>query len=187
MSVLDDVYGSAKESMQKVVDGLTGSFSRLRTGRASTAILDSIHINYYGAKTPLKNCATLSVPEANMIVIQPWDPSIIETIAKTIQKSDLGLNPASDGKVIRITIPALSEERRMHLVKLVKGEKESAKVSTRNIRRDTIRQLKDLEKNKEISEDQLERAQEKVQEITDDFVRSIDTVSDKKVNDILNE
>lgn len=185
--MLEDLYKETKNDMQETIESLKGILATMRTGRASTSLLDNIYINYYGSKTQLKNCATISLPEANLIVIQPWDPSILEQIAKTIQKSDLGLNPNNDGKVLRIVIPPLSEERRKQIVKLVKTEQENSKVGIRNIRRDYISTIKEMEKSKDISEDESKKGQKKIQDITDDFVKSIDGLIGKKIDEILND
>ncbi len=185
--MLEDIYKNARKDMEVSIDNLKHNLATIRTGRASTALLDNIFINYYGNKTQLKKCSTISLPEANLMVVQPWDPSMLDQIAKTIQKSDLGLNPSSDGKVLRIIIPPLSEERRKQIVKLVKTEQESSKVSVRNIRRDYISKIKEAEKNKEISEDESKKGQKKVQEITDESIKAIDDFVVQKTDEILND
>jgi ribosome recycling factor len=157
----------------------------VRTGRASLALLDDIRVDYYGTPTPLNQAATLSVPESRLIVIQPWDNSLLGEIEKAILKSELGMTPTNDGKVIRITIPRLTEERRKELVKLVKKMGESSKVGVRNIRRDVIEELRTMEKGKDISEDELHQLQNQVQKTTDTFVEKIDEVIEAKEKEIM--
>ena len=157
------IFEELKDNMEKGIAALEKSFSKVRTGRASIALLDGIRLEYYGTQTPLNQVATLSVPESRLIVISPWDSSVIGLIEKAIQKSDLGLMPSNDGKVIRLSIPALTEERRKELVKVVKKMSEESKVNIRNIRRDANEQLKDLKKDNTLSEDELFRHQEEVQ------------------------
>lgn len=185
--MLEDIYKDTRNDMESTIESLNNTLATIRTGRASTALLDNIYINYYGTKTQLKNCSTISLPEANLMVIQPWDPSILDQIAKTIQKSDLGLNPTNDGKVLRIVIPPLSEERRKQIVKVVKTEQEASKVGIRNIRRDYISMIKDLEKSKDISEDESKKGQKKIQDITDEFIKKIDDIIKHKTDEILND
>jgi ribosome recycling factor len=158
---------------------------KIRTGRASLALLDDIRVNYYGTPTPLNQAATLSVPESRLIVIQPWDNSLIGEIEKAILKSDLGMTPVNDGKLIRITIPRLTEERRKELVKLVKKMGENSKVEVRNIRRETIEKLRAMEKGKDISEDELHHLQNQVQKTTDTFVEQVDEVIGSKEKEIM--
>jgi ribosome recycling factor len=157
----------------------------VRTGRASLALFDDIRVDYYGTPTPLNQMATLAVPEPRLITIQPWDTSIIGEIEKAILKSELGVTPASDGKIIRITIPRLTEERRKELVKVVKKMSEGAKVSVRNIRREANEELKVLEKDKKISQDQLHQWMEKVQVSTDKYIKKVDVVLAAKEKEIL--
>ncbi len=171
--------------MQKSIEALKGELNRVRTGRASIALLDGIKVDYYGTPTPLNQVATLAVPESRLITIQPWDASIIGDIEKAILKSELGLVPTSDGKIIRISIPQLTEERRKELVKLVKRLGENAKIAIRNIRRDANEFVKKKEKEKEISQDELKKNQEEIQKLTDDFVKEIDTLIEKKEKEIM--
>jgi ribosome recycling factor len=183
--MLNDVYEDCKDRMNKVIANLEKDFKRLRTGRASVSLLEGIRVDYYGASTPLNQLATLSVPEPRLILIQPWDQTAIGEVEKAILKSELGLTPMNDGKIIRINIPPLTEERRRDLVKLVKKMAEEAKVAVRNVRRDANEMIKDLKKEKEISEDDAFKAQEEVQKITDDFIKKVDELSAAKEKEIL--
>lgn len=183
--MLNEVFEDAKDRMHKAVGTLEKEFKRLRTGRASVSLVDGIRVEYYGTPTPLNQLATLTVPEPRTIMIQPWDQSCIAEVEKAIMKSELGLTPMNDGKVIRIPVPPLTEERRRELVKLVKKMAEEAKVAVRNIRRDANEIIKDLKKEKEISEDEQFKAQEEVQKITDDFIKKIDELSAAKEKEIL--
>jgi ribosome recycling factor len=171
--------------MQKAISALEKELGKVRTGRASLALLDDIRMDYYGTPSPLNQVATLSVPESRLIVIQPWDNSLIGEIEKAILKSELGMTPANDGKVIRITIPRLTEERRKELVKLVKKMGENSKVGVRNIRRETIERLRTMEKEKDISEDELHQLQHQAQKTTDTFVEKIDEVIEAKEKEIM--
>ncbi len=183
--MLSEVFEDAKDRMQKAVSTLEKEFKRLRTGRASVSLVDGIRVEYYGTPTPLNQLATLTVPEPRTIMIQPWDQSCLGEVEKAIMKSELGLTPMNDGKVIRIHVPPLTEERRRDLVKLVKKMAEEAKVAVRNIRRDANEMIKDLKKEKEISEDEQFKGQEEVQKITDDFIKKIDELSAAKEKEIL--
>ncbi len=174
-----------KERMGKSIDSLKNELNRVRTGRASIALLDGIKVEYYGTLTPLNQVATLAVPESRLITIQPWDASIIGEIEKAILKSELGLVPTSDGKVIRISIPQLTEERRKELVKVVKRLGENAKIAVRNIRRDANDFVKKKEKEKEISQDELKKNQEEIQKMTDDFIAEIDKLVAAKEKEIM--
>jgi len=179
------IFEELKDNMEKGIAALEKSFSKVRTGRASIALLDGIRVEYYGTQTPLNQVATLSVPESRLIVISPWDSSIIGLIEKAIQKSDLGLMPSNDGKVIRLSIPALTEERRKELVKVVKKMSEESKVNIRNIRRDANEQLKDLKKDNTLSEDELFRHQEEVQKVTNKYIEKVDQVLAMKEKEIM--
>lgn len=183
--MIDSVYDDAREGMDASIDALKNEFKKIRTGRASVALFEGIKINYYGTLTPLNQVASLSVPESRLIVIKPWDQSVIGEIEKELLKSELGLTPMNDGKVIRISIPPLTEERRKELVKVVCKIAEGHKVSIRNIRRDTNELLKDLKKDGEISEDDFYKAQDKVQKITDDHIRLVDQTCREKEKEIL--
>ncbi len=183
--MLQDVYKETEAQMQKVVDALKRDFVGIRTGRASIGLLDGISIDYYGTQTPLNQVATLSVPESSLIVIQPWDVSVIKLIEKAILRSDLGITPSNDGKVIRLGVPPLTEERRKELAKLVKKRAEEKKVALRQTRREANDMLKSLEKEKEITEDELHKGQDHVQKLTDTFVKKIDELTAKKEDEIL--
>jgi len=173
------------ERMGKSIESLKREYSRLRTGRASLSLLDGIRVSYYDTPTPLNQMASLAVPEPRLIVIQPWDKTAIGDIEKAILKSELGLTPMSDGKIIRIAIPPLTEERRKELVKVARKMAEDNKVAIRNIRRDANEMLKDLKTEKEITEDNLYRSQDEVQKITDDFISQVDELCATKEKEIL--
>jgi ribosome recycling factor len=181
----ENIIKDVEAKMEKTLASLKTDLGKVRTGRASLALLDHIRINYYGTPTPLQQVATLAVPEPRLITIQPWDTSIIGEMEKAILKSELGLTPMNDGKIIRITIPRLTEERRKELVKVVRKMAEAAKVSLRNIRRDSNEHLKGLEKNKKISEDQLHQWMEKVQISTDNYIKKADGVLASKEKEVL--
>jgi ribosome recycling factor len=183
--MIAETLEDTKDRMSKTITALSNELKRIRTGRASVALLDGIRAAYYGTPTPLDQMASLSVPESRLITIQPWDASAIKEIEKAILKSDLGLTPNSDGKLIRIAIPPLTEERRKELVKLVNKIGEEHKVAIRNIRRDANEMLKVLKKDGEISEDDAFKAQDEVQKITDDFIKKIDAIHDEKEKEIL--
>ena len=181
----ENVIKDVEAKMEKTLSTLKTDLGKVRTGRASLALFDQIRIDYYGTPTPLQQAATLSVPEPRLITIQPWDASIIGEIEKAILKSELGLTPMNDGKIIRISIPRLTEERRKELVKVVRKMAEASKVALRNIRRDANEHLKTLEKNKKISQDQLRQWMEKVQTSTDKFIEKADGVLSAKEKEIL--
>ena len=183
--MLNDVYEDARDRMQKALENLELEFKRLRTGRASIALVDGIRVEYYGTSTPLNQLATLTIPEPRTIMIQPWDTTIVGEVEKAILKSELGLTPMNDGKIIRINVPPLTEERRRDLVKVIKKKAEEAKVAVRNIRRDANEMVKDLKKEKEISEDDQFRAQDEIQKITDEFISNIDSVYNTKETEVL--
>lgn len=183
--MLSELYQDTETKMDKTLESLGRELATVRTGRASLSILDGISLEYYGSQSPLNQVATLSVPESRLIVIQPWDPSVIKDIEKAIMRSDLGLTPNNDGKVIRIPIPPLTEERRLQLVKLVKKHGEEAKIAVRNVRRDAISEAKEYEKEKVISEDELHRAQDEIQKITDRLIEKVDELIEKKEKEVL--
>ena len=183
--MIDEIFEDLKERMGKSIESLQRDYSRLRTGRASLSLLDGIRVSYYDTLTPLNQMASLAIPEPRLIVIQPWDKTAIEDIEKAILKSELGLTPMNDGKVIRIAIPPLTEERRKELVKVARKMAEDNKVAIRNIRRDANEMLKDLKKEKEITEDDLYRSQEEVQKVTDDYVSQVDELCTAKEKEIL--
>ncbi len=183
--MLDDIYQDTRESMEKTITSLNKELNRVRTGRANLSLLDGIRVDYYGTLTPLNQMASLSVPESRLITIQPWDATVIKEIEKAILKSDLGLTPSSDGKIIRISIPPLTEERRKQLAKSVHKTCEDHKVGIRNLRRDANEMLKSLKKDGDISEDDAFRGQDQVQKITDEFIAQIDTIYKEKEKEIL--
>lgn len=183
--MLNDVYEDAQDRMQKALETLERDYKRLRTGRASVALVDGLRVEYYGASTPLSQLATLTIPDPRTIMIQPWDNTVIGEVEKAILKSELGLTPMNDGKVVRIGIPPLTAERRRDLVKLIRKMAEETKVAVRNIRRDAIEMIKDLKKEKEISEDEQFRGQEETQKVTDEFIKRIDAVYALKEKEIL--
>ncbi len=183
--MLDSIFDETRESMSKSIASLKKELNRLRTGRASLSILDGIKVDYYGTLTPLNQMATLAVPESRLITIQPWDVSVIKEIEKAILKSDLGLTPSNDGKIIRIAIPPLTEERRKELVRVVHKMCEDYKVSVRNIRRDANDLLKTMKKDGEISEDDAFKAQDQIQKITDEQIKLIDECDKEKEKEIL--
>ncbi|MES0445723.1 MAG: ribosome recycling factor [Desulfobacterales bacterium] len=183
--MIESIYQETRNGMGKSIDALKSEFKKIRTGRASLSILDDIRVDYYGTLTPLNQMASLSVPESRLITIQPWDVSVIQDIEKALLKSDLGLTPSNDGKLIRISIPPLTEERRKQLVKLLLKKSEEHKVAVRNIRRDSNDLLKSLKKDGDISEDDAFRAQDQVQKITDEYIKLIDDISKEKEKEIL--
>jgi ribosome recycling factor len=179
------IFEELMEAMEKAITALEKSFSKVRTGRASLSLLEGIRVDYYGTQTPLNQVASLSIPESRLIVISPWDSSVLGVIEKAIQKSDLGLMPNNDGKLIRLAIPALTEERRRDLVKIVRKMAEECKVKQRNSRREANEQLKALKKDNEISEDELYSFQEKVQEMTDRSIEKTDGILTAKEKEIM--
>lgn len=179
--LLDD----ARSRMDKAVGATRAEFNTVRSGRASTALLDRIHVDYYGTQTPLKQLATIAAPEPRLITITPYDKSAIKAVEKAIMESDLGLNPGNDGNVVRLPVPALTEERRKELVKLVHRLAEDGKVAVRNIRRDTMKELKDLVHAGEVGEDAEHRAEERLQKLTDEHTKAIDDQLKKKETEIL--
>jgi ribosome recycling factor len=183
--MINDIYQETRDSMRKSIEALKRELNRVRTGRASLSILDGIKVDYYGAPTKLNQMATLAVPESRQISIQPWDVSVIKEIEKAILKSDLGLTPTNDGKIIRIAIPPLTEERRKELVKVIHKMCEDHKVSIRNVRRDANELLKSLKKDGDISEDDAYKSQEEVQKITDEHIKLIDECYKEKEKEIL--
>jgi len=184
-SMIESIYQETRESMDKSIDALKNEFKRVRTGRASPSLLDGIRVEYYGSITPLNQMASLSVPESRLIIIQPWDVSVIKDIEKAILKSDLGLTPSNDGKLIRISIPPLTEEGRKQLVKVIYKKGEEYRIAVRNIRRDSNDLLKGLKKDGEISEDDAFRSQDQVQKITDKYIKLIDDICKEKEKEIL--
>ncbi len=183
--MIDEIYEDTRESMDKTIISLQNDFKRVRTGRASVSLLDGIRVDYYGTQTPLNQMATLAAPESRLLTIQPWDTSVIKNIEKALMKSDLGLTPSSDGKIIRIAIPPLTEERRKELVKQINKMSEEHKIALRNLRRDANDMLKGLKKDGDISEDDAFKAQDEVQKITDDHIRRVEETTKEKEKEIL--
>jgi ribosome recycling factor len=183
--MIDEVLSEAKSRMGKSIEILRKDLTTIRTGRATPFILDNVKIDYYGTPTPLKQIATIAAPEARLLTIQPWDSGAMGDITKAIQKADLGLNPSSDGHIIRIPIPPLSAERRKEMVKSVHKRAEESKVALRNVRRDSLEMLREFEKAKEISQDEQKRAQAKLQEITDAFIAEVDRIAKAKETELL--
>jgi ribosome recycling factor len=179
------VYADIEKKMKTSLETFRKELSSIRTGRASLALLDGISVQYYGVPTPLNQVATLSVPESRLMTIQPWDSSVIGEVEKAILKSDLGLTPSSDGRVIKIPIPPLTEERRKQLVRLVKKLGEDCKVAIRNVRREGNDDMKSLEKDKKISEDELRRAQDQIQKLTDRYIAMSEQVSAQKEKEVM--
>ena len=178
-------YKNIEENMEKTISVFEQNLSEVRAGRANPAILNKVKINYYGTPTPINQVAGISVPEARLIVIQPWDASILKEIEKEILKADIGINPNNDGKVIRLAFPELNEERRKELVKEIKKIAEESKVAVRAIRRDGIDEFKKMQKDSEITEDELKTAEEQIQKITDKKVAEIDTILANKEKEIM--
>jgi len=182
---MSEVIFEMSEKMEKSVESFKKELAKIRTGRASLSILDGIHVNAYGSSMPLNQVGTLTIPESRLIAIQPWDPQMLPAIEKAILKSDVGLNPISDGKIVRLNIPQLTEERRKDLVKSVKKIGEEFRVAIRNIRRDAIEVLKKQKKDKEISEDELFKLQEEAQSETDLYIKKIDEATASKEKEVM--
>jgi len=183
--MLKDVINDAEERMEKTVEALQIELRTLRTGRASPALVERLQVDYYGAPTPLNQLAGISVPEPRMLMIRPWDRSSMGLIERAILKSDLGLTPNNDGQVIRLVIPQLTEERRKDLSRMVARRVEEARVACRNIRRDAIELLRDLEKEKLISEDELYEGRDQIQKVTDEFIKQVDEIGKAKEAEIM--
>jgi ribosome recycling factor len=183
--MLDDILSDARKAMDKAIKALKKDLTRIRTGRASITTLDDVRVDYYGVPTPLNQVATLSVPEPRLITVQPWEKNLVPAIEKALFKADLGLTPSSDGQIIRLPVPALTEERRREMAKNIKRMGEDAKVSVRSARRDANDTLKMLEKEKEITEDELKRTEKDVQQLTDEFVGTIDSVVESKEKEVM--
>jgi ribosome recycling factor len=183
--MVDDLFGDAERRMQKAVEALKQDVTSIRTGRASSALIERITVDYYGTPTPINQVASISIPEARLLVIQPWDRKMLIDIEKAIQKSDLGINPNNDGQVIRLAIPPLNEERRRDMVKTLHKKLDEHKVAVRNVRRDAQDKLRDREKKKEVSEDELKRSTERLQKLTDRYIDEMDKVGKTKELEIL--
>jgi ribosome recycling factor len=185
MATVDELLQDATRRMDTSVEHTRSEFNTVRTGRASAALLDRIAIDYYGTGTPLKQLATINVPEPRMLTVQPFDPSTIKSIEKAIQESDLGLTPSNDGKLIRLPMPQPNEERRKELVKVVRKLAEEGKVAVRNVRRDAMHHLQELVKNGDVGDDEERRAEDRVQKLTDDHTKSIDELLRHKEAEIM--
>ncbi|HAS49650.1 MAG TPA: ribosome recycling factor [Gammaproteobacteria bacterium] len=183
--MIDDIIADAGERMQKSLVSLDDAFKKIRTGRAHPAILDSVMVSYYGADTPLNQLANVTVEEGRSLIVSPWEKPMIGEVEKAIMKSDLGLNPSNNGDTIRVPMPALTEETRKEYTKQAKAEAENARIAIRNIRRDANSDIKDLEKEKEISEDEQRRAEEQVQKITDKHIATVESSFQAKEADLL--
>ncbi|MGI6778290.1 MAG: ribosome recycling factor [Acetivibrionales bacterium] len=178
-------YVSIEEKMKKTINVLKEELGGLRAGRANPSLLERVQVDYYGVPTPVSQLGNISVPEARLLVIQPWDTKILSEIEKAIQKSDIGINPSNDGKVIRLVFPVLTEERRKELTKVVKKYGEEAKVAIRSIRRDAIDTFKKMQKNSEITEDDLRTCEKDIQDLTDKYIEKIDSVVENKHKEIM--
>ncbi|NPV60898.1 MAG: ribosome recycling factor [Actinobacteria bacterium] len=183
--MLDEVLEDAERRMKKAVEHVKEEFASIRTGRASASLLNRVNVNYYGASTPLNQIASIGVPEPTLLVISPYDKSVIPEVEKAILQSDLGLNPVSDGNVIRLPIPKLNEERRKELTRLVRAKAEEGRVAVRNVRRDAIEDLRSFEKEGEITKDDLHRGQDEAQKLTDRYVAEIDEMLKVKEKELL--
>ncbi|MCF7832729.1 MAG: ribosome recycling factor [Candidatus Marinimicrobia bacterium] len=185
--MMNEVYSYCEEHMEKSISHLDHEFTSLRTGRATPSLLENIKVDYYGSLTPLSQCATISVPEARLLVIQPWDKSLLTAAEKAIQAANLGLNPLNDGVLIRVPIPALTDDRRKELVKIVHAMAEEGRIAVRSIRREANERIKKLEKDKEISEDNSKDAHIEIQKITDKYIEKINVAQGVKEKAILDE
>ena len=185
MAGIEEFLSDATRRMDKSIESTRHEFNSVRTGRASAALLDRIVIEYYGTATPLKNLATIGTPEARLLTVQPFDPTSLKAIEKAIQESDLGLTPSNDGKMIRLPIPQLTEERRKELVKVVRGLAEGHRVAIRNVRRDVMRHLEELVKNGDVGDDEERRAESQVQKLTDEHTKTIDELLKHKEAEIM--
>jgi ribosome recycling factor len=183
--MIDDLLADAQRRMDKTVEATQHEFNTVRTGRASAALLDRITVDYYGQPTPVKQLATINVPEPRLLTIQPFDPGSLKQIERALMESDLGISPSNDGKIIRLPIPQLTEERRKELVKIVRHLAEEGRVAIRNVRRDVMHDLKELARDGEVGDDEEHRAEERLQKVTDDHVHRIDELLKKKEEEIL--
>lgn len=183
--MIDDVNKDAEERMKKALDALRRDLLSIRTGRATPALIDRLPIEYYGTPTPLNQLATVSAPEARLLVVQPWDKGALAIIEKALQKSEMGFNPSNDGRLIRIPIPPLTEDRRREMVKMVKHKVEECRVSIRNIRRDALHDLKEMETEKMISEDEHKRGNEKIEDLVHKYVRQAEVIGEEKEVEVL--
>ncbi len=182
---METVFAKTKEKMEKCLTALERDYAAVRAGRANPAVLDKVMVDYYGVPTPINQMAAVSVPEARLLVIQPWDASTLREIEKAINTADIGINPQNDGKVIRLTFPQLTEEHRKSLQKDISKRGEEAKVAIRNVRRDSMDDIKKLKKDNEITEDEQKDAEKKLQDITDDYVKQVESITKKKEEEVL--
>ena len=182
---MEAVFAKTKEKMDKCLNSLERDFAAIRAGRANPAVLDKVMVDYYGVPTPINQMTAISVPEARLLVVQPWDASTLREIEKAINTADIGINPQNDGKVIRLSFPQLTEEHRKNLQKDISKRGEEAKVAIRNVRRDAMDDIKKLKKDNEITEDEQKDGEKKLQDITDDFVKQADSITKKKEEEIL--
>jgi ribosome recycling factor len=183
--MIDELLDDAKRRMDKSVEAALHEFNTVRTGRASAALLDRVTVDYYGEKTPVKQLATINVPEPRMLTIQPFDPSSVKAIERALLESDLGLTPSNDGKLIRLPIPQLTEERRKELVKVVRHLAEDGRVAIRNVRRDVMHDLKELARDGDVGDDDERRAEDRLQKLTDDHVHRVDELLKRKEEEIM--
>lgn len=182
---METVYSYADEKMNKTISALKSEYASIRAGRANAAVLDKIRVDYYGTPTPINQLAAISVAEARILCIQPWDTSVLHPIEKAIQSSDLGINPQNDGRVIRLNFPPLTEEKRKDIVKTIRQTAEESKIAIRSIRRDCIEKLKKMEKASEITEDDLKIGEKEIQDKTDKFIKEVDSVASNKEKEIM--
>lgn len=185
MAELESVYKNSRKKMQQCIEAFKHEISKIRTGKANISLLESITVDYYGQQTPLNHIGTISVPEARLIVIRPWEKTLLSEIEKAILASDIGITPQNDGNIVRLTFPSLTEDRRKELVKIVKNSGEDAKIAVRNTRRNFNDEIKQMEKKGEISEDSQLDGLDKIQEITDEFIEKIDEILTKKSDEIM--
>ena len=183
--MIDDILSETSRKMGKAIDAMKRELATIRAGRATPAIVDHIKVDYYGVPTPLNQIATISVPEARLLLIQPWDRQALSSMEKAILKSDLGLNPSNDGNMIRLRIPQLTEERRRELIRVVRKRVEEGRVALRNVRRSALEEIRELERKKDISQDEQKRAQGRLQELTDSFIEEVDRVGSDKEAELL--
>jgi len=183
--MIDEIQQDAEQRMKKSVEALRGELTKLRTGRAHTSLLDHVTVDYYGSEVPLSQVASIAVADARMLTVTPWEQNMVGAVEKAIMKSDLGLNPASAGKVIRVPLPPLTEERRKDMIRVVRQEGETARIAIRNIRRDANSDFKSLLKEKEITEDEERQAEDVIQKLTDKYIKEVDVVLEAKEQDLM--
>lgn len=183
--MIKDLLQEAKDHMNKAIEALEAKLRTIRTGRASPALVEQVMVEYYGTPTPLKQLAVISAPEPQLLTIRPYDPGSLGEIERAILKSELGLTPSNDGKIIRLPIPRLTEERRQDMAKIVRQRIEEGKIALRNIRREALDDLREFEKEKLVSEDEFYRAKDELQELTDDYTKQMDDISDRKQKEIM--